>query len=175
MYNILCFGDSNTFGTNPSGGRWDRNQRWTGILQQRLGSDFYVIEEGLGGRTATSEDFLEPEDRVYFRECLVYDLYLRENRKSRPDFAKEPGKYREGISAFYKTEARERRYLPDYVGCDGKQLARQTHLEHFSRNPVTGTRQEVFLLFDYRRRDPLSLGAAVTEIQEGEFYSYAGI
>lgn len=122
-----------------------------------------------------AEDFLEPEDRVYFRECLVYDLYLRENRKSRPDFAKEPGKYREGISAFYKTEARERRYLPDYMGCDGKQLARQTHLEHFSRNPVTGTRQEVFLLFDYRRRDPLSLGAAVTEIQEGEFYSYAGI
>ena len=65
MYNILCFGDSNTFGTNPSGGRWDRNQRWTGLLQQRLGSGFYVIEEGLGGRTATSEDFLEPDKNGY--------------------------------------------------------------------------------------------------------------
>lgn len=59
MKNILCFGDSNTFGTNPSGGRWARNQRWTGILQERLGNEFYVIEEGLGGRTAAAEDFLE--------------------------------------------------------------------------------------------------------------------
>lgn len=57
--NILCFGDSNTFGTNPSGGRWPRDQRWTGILQERLGNEFYVIEEGLGGRTAAAEDFLE--------------------------------------------------------------------------------------------------------------------
>lgn len=59
MYSILCFGDSNTFGTNPSGGRWPRDQRWPGILQERLGSGFYVIEEGLGGRTAAAEDFLE--------------------------------------------------------------------------------------------------------------------
>lgn len=61
MVNILCFGDSNTFGTNPSGGRWARNQRWTGVLQERLGSSYYVIEEGLGGRTASAEDFLEPD------------------------------------------------------------------------------------------------------------------
>lgn len=59
MRNILCFGDSNTFGTNPSGGRWPRDQRWTGILQKHLGNAFYVIEEGLGGRTAAAEDFLE--------------------------------------------------------------------------------------------------------------------
>lgn len=55
MKNILCFGDSNTFGTNPSGGRWPRNQRWTGILQERLGNEFYVMEEGLGGRTAAAD------------------------------------------------------------------------------------------------------------------------
>lgn len=59
MKNILCIGDSNTFGTNPSGSRWPRNQRWTGILQERLGNEFYVMEEGLGGRTAAAEDFLE--------------------------------------------------------------------------------------------------------------------
>lgn len=59
MKNILCFGDSNTFGTNPAGGRWPRDQRWTGILQARLGAGYYVIEEGLGGRTAAGEDFLE--------------------------------------------------------------------------------------------------------------------
>lgn len=56
MKNILCFGDSNTFGTNPLGGRHPRDVRWTGILQQLLGEDYYVIEEGFGGRTTVWDD-----------------------------------------------------------------------------------------------------------------------
>lgn len=59
MINILCFGDSNTFGANPSGGRWSRKERWTGLLQEHLGSEFYVIEEGCGGLTTVMEDSLE--------------------------------------------------------------------------------------------------------------------
>lgn len=59
MFNILCFGDSNTFGANPSGGRWSRKERWTGILQERLGPEFYVIEEGCGGLTTMMDDTLE--------------------------------------------------------------------------------------------------------------------
>ena len=45
---ILCFGDSNTFGTNPAGGRWPLHVRWTGVLQQLLGAEYRVIEEGCG-------------------------------------------------------------------------------------------------------------------------------
>lgn len=60
MKNILCFGDSNTFGTNPAGGRHPRNVRWTGILQALLGEEYYVIEEGMGGRTTVWDDPLEP-------------------------------------------------------------------------------------------------------------------
>ena len=59
MKNILCFGDSNTFGTNPAGGRWSRDIRWTGRLQMLLGEEYYVIEEGCGGRTTVWEDNLE--------------------------------------------------------------------------------------------------------------------
>ncbi len=59
MVNILCFGDSNTFGTNPSGGRWPLHVRWTSVLQDRLGDGYRIIEEGLGGRTTVMEDFLE--------------------------------------------------------------------------------------------------------------------
>lgn len=60
MKTILCFGDSNTFGTNPAGGRHPRDVRWTGILQKLLGEDYYVIEEGMGGRTTVWDDPLEP-------------------------------------------------------------------------------------------------------------------
>lgn len=49
---ILCFGDSNTKGQIPSSyGRLSVNERWTGLLQNMLGSNFEIIEEGLGGRT----------------------------------------------------------------------------------------------------------------------------
>lgn len=60
MYNILCFGDSNTFGTNPAGGRHPRDRRWPGILQKMLGDEYYVIEEGMGGRTTVRDDPYEP-------------------------------------------------------------------------------------------------------------------
>lgn len=57
-YEILCYGDSNTWGTigrwkksaEPSE-RFDENTRWTCILQKELGEDYHVISEGLGGRT----------------------------------------------------------------------------------------------------------------------------
>ena len=57
MINILCFGDSNTYGYNPSNKeRFTRKERWTGVLQQALGQDYYVIEEGLNGRTILYDD-----------------------------------------------------------------------------------------------------------------------
>ena len=59
MYNILCFGDSNTFGTNPAGGRWPWEQRWTGLLQNELGSSYRIIEDGCGGRTTGLDDPIE--------------------------------------------------------------------------------------------------------------------
>lgn len=63
MKTIVCFGDSNTFGTNPaftgesdSAFRWEKSLRWTGQLQKLLGDEYDVIEEGLGGRTTAWED-----------------------------------------------------------------------------------------------------------------------
>lgn len=57
MKNIMCFGDSNTYGVNPKTGlRFPRDKRWTGILQKLLGEEYYVIEEGLSGRTTVWED-----------------------------------------------------------------------------------------------------------------------
>lgn len=55
--NIVCFGDSNTHGYNPAnGGRFDKDTRWTGRLEKLLGEEYYVIEEGLSGRTTVFND-----------------------------------------------------------------------------------------------------------------------
>lgn len=57
MKTILCFGDSITWGYIPSShGRYPFEQRWTGVLQKQLGSEYKIIEEGLNGRTTIFDD-----------------------------------------------------------------------------------------------------------------------
>lgn len=57
MKKVLCFGDSNTFGFDPKNGkRFDKNSRWTGILEKFSGSDFQIIEAGCNNRTAFSDN-----------------------------------------------------------------------------------------------------------------------
>lgn len=55
--NILCYGDSNTYGfTTDWKGRYPRDVRWTGRLQLLLGPGHYVIEDGLNGRSCAVPD-----------------------------------------------------------------------------------------------------------------------
>lgn len=61
MKHILCYGDSNTWGYNPvNGERYDAHTRWTGRLQDALGSEYRVIEEGLNARTTVYDDPFKP-------------------------------------------------------------------------------------------------------------------
>ena len=62
---IVCFGDSNTHGycADPSdcadgGNRFNEEERWTCLLQKKLGDDYMVLEEGLSGRTTVFQDAL---------------------------------------------------------------------------------------------------------------------
>lgn len=60
MPTILCFGDSNTWGALPGdSGRHPWSERWPGVLQQQLGDEYRIIEEGLCGRTTAWDDPLE--------------------------------------------------------------------------------------------------------------------
>lgn len=53
MKNILCYGDSNTWGFIPgTGERLEKDRRWTGVVQNRLGSGYRIIEDGINGRTS---------------------------------------------------------------------------------------------------------------------------
>ena len=71
---ILCFGDSNTWGYMPTGGRYDEDTRWTMRMQQLLGADYTVIEEGLNGRTCVFDDPVEggyKSGAAYLPVCLM--------------------------------------------------------------------------------------------------------
>jgi lysophospholipase L1-like esterase len=61
---ILCFGDSNTFGTPPmtdleDSRRFPRDTRWPTVMGDALGQDWTIIEEGLPGRTTVHDDPIE--------------------------------------------------------------------------------------------------------------------
>ena len=98
----------------------------------------------------------DPANREIYRELLTYDMYLRENLKSRPAFAAEiTEEEKQDIRRFYQTEEQERHYLPVYDQYDWKQLSRMTHLEPF-RYP-----EPHYVLFDYQERNPLNYEAKV--------------
>src|SRR5688572_27059842 len=58
---IVCYGDSNTWGRIPGGARYPRSVRWTGVLQNLLGEEYEVINEGLSARTLVAVDPQNPE------------------------------------------------------------------------------------------------------------------
>jgi len=65
MRQVLCYGDSNTWGCVPLSGtdvptRFEPDERWPGVLRRELGAGWWVVEEGLSGRTTVLDDDLEP-------------------------------------------------------------------------------------------------------------------
>ena len=107
----------------------------------------------------------DPEGEPVYRELLTFDMYLRENLKSRPGFAGEiSAEDRAVIRDIYREEEEKRLLLPGYEGYDWKQLSKMTHIEPF-KYPVwdekarEGIRR--YVLFDYANRNPLNYEARV--------------
>ena len=64
MKTLVCYGDSNTYGTPPmrafgEGRRYDHTERWPGILRTTLGEGWSVVEDGLPGRSTVHDDPIE--------------------------------------------------------------------------------------------------------------------
>ena len=122
-------------------------------IYERLGS--FYMEKGYGDISHTRMrryeillEFLEdmPEISVdQVKDQMVYDLYLRENLKSRPGFARDQKPFERQIWDFRKRE----------------KVAKNAHVEVFADGTV--------LLFDYADRDPLTNNAHVTDVTKEVF------
>ena len=122
-------------------------------IYERLGS--FYMEKGYGDISHTRMrryeillEFLEdmPEISVdQVKDQMVYDLYLRENLKSRPGFARDQKLFERQIWDFRKRE----------------KVAKNAHVEVFADGTV--------LLFNYADRDPLTNNAHVTDVTKDVF------
>lgn len=122
-------------------------------IYERLGN--FYMEKGYGDVSHTRMrryeillEFLEdvPEISVdQVKDQMVYDLYLRENLKSRPGFARDQKPFERQIWDFRKRE----------------KVAKNAHVEVFADGKV--------LLFDYADRDPLTNNAHVTDVTKDVF------
>ncbi len=105
-------------------------------------------------------DFLkqsQPEQEERYRDLLMYDLYLRENVKSRPAFARDPGLWKKQTREFFQSEEKEPVYLKGYEEYDSRQMSKIAHLEMMGDGTL--------VLFDYKNRDPLTYNAKATRIK----------
>lgn len=106
-----------------------------------------------------------------YQESLLYDWYLRENSKSRPEWAVDLTEYKDKIQDFYVREVQEFSYLKkeDYQDYTVRQIRNMTHIEMFHWNLLTGEKsRNYFVLFDYKNRDPLTNAARVSQIDAME-------
>ena len=125
-------------------------------------------------------DFAAEHDsagREIYAELLTYDLYLRENMKSRPGFCADltDRDFKNFRHDFYREEEKSRKYLPGLSGYDARALSGMTHLECF-RYPVWDLQQLLsgegkggYMLFDYSEKDPLTKEARTVELEETLF------
>ena len=122
-------------------------------IYERLGN--FYMEKGYGDVSHTRMrryeillEFLEDVSEISMdqvKDQMVYDLYLRENLKSRPGFARDQKPFERQIWDFRKRE----------------KVAKNAHVEVFADGKV--------LLFDYADRDPLTNNAHVTDVTKDVF------
>lgn len=108
-------------------------------------------------------------EKEVVRELLTFDLYLRENMKSRPEWAKNLREWNKLHLEFFRNEELAGKYIKEEV-YDSRKAARQYHIEVMSFDPVatakTGekTGDIEHILFDYAHRNPLTMDARTTNL-----------
>jgi len=105
---------------------------------------------------AMAENVNISEKLELYRDLLMTDLYLRENVKSRPTFARDLSSSKDFVREFFQKEEKTPEHLSGYEGYDSRQMAKMAHLE-----PL---RDGTYLLFDYKKRDPLSYNARTVRV-----------
>ena len=106
-----------------------------------------------------------------FKELLVWDLYAREAVKTRPDWARDLTPEKERIAEMFSDGTFIERYLADYTNESYRTIRHYTHLEPLYYDLEAAVkegqivRKDEDVLFDYRKRSPLTDEARTVKIE----------
>lgn len=115
------------------------------------------------------QEFLQEKEAnlEYFKQLMIFDLYARENMKTRPQWANDLSAYKMQILDFYKKEEENPKLLTDYQGYQARQTIKMTHIEVFTYDVINENEEKGAypVLFDYKKRSPLTNDAKAVFVQ----------
>ena len=115
------------------------------------------------------QEFLQEKEAnlEYFKQLMIFDLYARENMKTRPQWANDLSAYKMQILDFYKKEEENPELLTDYQGYQARQTIKMTHIEVFTYDVINENEEKGAypVLFDYKKRSPLTNDAKAVFVQ----------
>ena len=141
---------------------WYRGKSYHKLNHNRL-EKYNILREFL-------REHIDENEWDTLDEIMLYDMYLRENVKGRPAWAKDTAQYKKEWKALYREQGEK--LFPEDVQAgiyDSKRAANQSHIEVFEINikkfEQSGQveKKQVFCLFDYSRRNPLNRAARTVE------------
>lgn len=141
---------------------WYRGKGYHKLNHNRL-EKYNILREFL-------REHIDENEGDTLDEIMLYDMYLRENVKGRPAWAKDTAQYKKEWKALYREQGEK--LFPEDVQAgiyDSKRAANQSHIEVFEINikkfEQSGQveKKQVFCLFDYSRRNPLNRAARTVE------------
>lgn len=141
---------------------WYRGKSYHKLNHNRL-EKYTILREFL-------REHIDENEWDILDEIMLYDMYLRENVKGRPAWAKDTAQYKKEWKALYREQGEK--LFPEDVQAgtyDSKRAANQSHIEVFEidikKFEQSGQveKKQVFCLFDYSRRNPLNRAARTVE------------
>lgn len=141
---------------------WYRGKSYHKLNHNRL-EKYNILREFL-------REHIDENEWDTLDEIMIYDMYLRENVKGRPAWAKDTAQYKKEWKALYREQGEK--LFPEDVQAgiyDSKRAANQSHIEVFEidikKFEQSGQveKKQVFCLFDYSRRNPLNRAARTVE------------
>lgn len=129
-------------------GEYYREKGWEGLQWKRL-DRYTILRSFLESRRCEKTKQQELWDRDKLDRLLLHDLYLRENLKKRPAWAKEYKERKKEIAEFFRQSGNKGRMM---------------HLEPWQEEERQG-----YMLYDYEKMDVFHRAAGTTFVSEEEF------
>lgn len=152
---------------------WHKTHKLFGVQPSRIRKYEILFEFGAAHMTRTANALTKPAYQntnlrqdadlsiEAWKECLTYDLYLREHMKNRPPFARSARHWSDAMRDLFYEESKSHARFPQLAHCNYRELTKALHMEAFTQVFP----KPAIVIFYYGKRDPLT-NNCITTLEE---------